>query len=402
MQACIAPALRASRDANCIYIVHFTLCIVHSMEPTFMSRSFLLSLALSLALAGSASFGAGPQSRHPAPIDGDRPRIRQSLDSDWVFHRGDAPGAEQPAYDDRSWRRLDVPHDWSIEDVPARDPQRPPVIALVPGAWRFQEGDQPAWKQPTFDDRAWKPVTLPAAWADHSGYTQENGLGWYRRRIDVPADARGRDVVLDIGRIDDADETYVNGEKVGSRGTMPPAWYDPFWSATWPYARFYRVPAALLTGDGSDVIAVRVFGGPGRGGIYASSSAPAPTGPFDPVLSPGGIDTGHVVGGIGWYRRRLVAPASWRGRRVTIEFEGVYRNAEVWVNGRSLGVWPYGYTTFMHDLTPYLRFGPGDNVIAVRVNNDGANSRWYSGSGIYRHVWVTATGPVHVADGACS
>jgi beta-galactosidase len=76
----------------------------------------------------------------------------------------------------------------------------------------------------------------------------------------------------------------------------------------------------------------------------------------------------------------------------------VYRNSEVWINGRSLGRRPYGYSTFEYDLTPRLRFGNEPNVIAVRVDRTVvADSRWYPGAGIYRHVWLNLTGPLHIA-----
>ena len=95
--------------------------------------------------------------------------------------------------------------------------------------------------------------------------------------------------------------------------------------------------------------------------------------------------------------------ASWRcprsgsAGRVAVEFEGAYENADVWVNGTHLGRHPYGYTSFRYDLTPYLHPGVG-NLLAVRVDNSAQpNSRWYSGSGLYRHVWLEVTGPVHVA-----
>ena len=70
-------------------------------------------------------------------------------------------------------------------------------------------------------------------------------------------------------------------------------------------------------------------------------------------------------------------------------------NSDVWINGHHLGNHPYGYTPFYYDLTPYLKQN-GENIIAVRVRNEGKNSRWYSGSGIYRHVWLTTTNPVHI------
>jgi beta-galactosidase len=83
------------------------------------------------------------------------------------------------------------------------------------------------------------------------------------------------------------------------------------------------------------------------------------------------------------------------GQRILIELDGVYMNSEVWINGTSLGTRPYGYSSFEYDLTPYVTFG-GNNIVAVRVNNNQPNSRWYSGSGIYRNVWLTKLNPVHV------
>ncbi|HEY1576453.1 MAG TPA: hypothetical protein VGF82_05195 [Terracidiphilus sp.] len=99
----------------------------------------------------------------------------------------------------------------------------------------------------------------------------------------------------------------------------------------------------------------------------------------------------------GWYRKAFHAPADWKGKRVSVEFDGVYRDATVYLNGHKLGTDPYGYTAFTFDLTPELDFS-GTNVLAVRVDNSAQpNSRWYSGSGIYRHVRVEVTDPTHVA-----
>lgn len=174
------------------------------------------------------------------------PRER-SFDSDWRFLRSDAAGAEAPAFDDSTWRSLDVPHDWSIEDLPVKE-----------GA----------------------------------------------------AEKSGR------------------------------------------------------------------------------------TGPFDPEGSEGRDRTGYVLGGIGWYRKHFTVAEA--GPLITVRFDGVYMNAEFWLNGHRLGEHPHGYTSFEFDLTPHLNPPGQDNVLAVRVRNEGKNSRWYSGSGIYRHVWLTATAPIHV------
>jgi beta-galactosidase len=153
-------------------------------------------------------------------------RDRWSMDAGWRFHLGEVPAAERPGFNDRTWRLLDLPHDWSIEGTPMQD-----------------------------------------------------------------------------------------------------------------------APAG------------------GRGGFF-------PT-------------------GIGWYRKTFRLPAELKGKRVTIEFDGVYMNSTVWINGVLLGHRPFGYIGFEYDLTPHLR--RGTNVLAVRVDNSAQpNSRWYTGSGIYRHVWLNA------------
>ena len=113
--------------------------------------------------------------------------------------------------------------------------------------------------------------------------------------------------------------------------------------------------------------------------------------------SAAGSGGGYLDGGIGWYRKTFYLPDSTSGKRVTIQFEGIYMNSTVWINGQELGTRPYGYSTFEYDLTPYIKTGSTQNVIAVKVNNNQPNSRWYSGSGIYRNVWLTVTNPVHVA-----
>ena len=113
--------------------------------------------------------------------------------------------------------------------------------------------------------------------------------------------------------------------------------------------------------------------------------------------NPTGSEGGYFPAGAGWYRKTFSAPPEWRGKRVSVEFDGVYRDATVYLNGKKLGNQPYGYTSFSFDVMPDLDFS-GLNVLAVRVDNSAQpNSRWYSGSGIYRHVRVVVTDPVHVA-----
>src|SRR6185312_8704006 len=98
------------------------------------------------------------------------------------------------------------------------------------------------------------------------------------------------------------------------------------------------------------------------------------------------VSGGFTTGGTAWYRKRFGVPGKDKGKKIFIQFDGVYMNADVWINGHHLGNHPYGYTSFLFDITNYLKYD-SSNVIAVEVKNEGQNSRWYSGSGIYRHVW---------------
>ncbi len=114
---------------------------------------------------------------------------------------------------------------------------------------------------------------------------------------------------------------------------------------------------------------------------------------------PSGRHGGYFPGGIGWYRKRFAVAAEEQNNVIAIEFDGVYRNSDVWLNGHHLGHHCYGYTGFRYILNPHLNFG-GENVIAVRVDNSlMPNSRWYSGSGIYRHTRLVISNPIHIAHG---
>ncbi len=179
------------------------------------------------------------------------------FNSDWRFHRGDLNGAESAAFDHSSWRVLDVPHDWSVEDIPGAEPE-------------------------------------------------------------------------------------------------------------------------------------------GAAAIWTGGSIPLKTGPFDAYASEGQTATGWTVGGIGWYRKSFDKPTVPTDGQVELRFEGVYMNCDVWLNGVKLGSHPYGYTQFAFDLTPHLN--DGQNVVAVKVNNSGRNSRWYSGSGIFRKVWLNVAGNLRIPE----
>ena len=122
-------------------------------------------------------------------------------------------------------------------------------------------------------------------------------------------------------------------------------------------------------------------------------SIEGPFGKDEPGSGPGG----YLPTGIGWYRKSFRVPEADRERVVQIEFDGVYQDSEVWINGQYLGRRPYGYLPFAYELTPHLNFG-GENLVAVRVDNSSqTNCRWYSGSGIHRHAWLLTTDKLRVA-----
>jgi beta-galactosidase len=126
----------------------------------------------------------------------------------------------------------------------------------------------------------------------------------------------------------------------------------------------------------------------------AGRNRAAMEGPFDPQ-SLAKCDGGYLNGGIGWYRKTFALPETASSNRVFLEFDGVYMDSDVWINGRRLGNHPYGYTGFHHDLTPFVNFG-ADNVVAVRVKAMQPCSRWYSGAGIFRHVWLRLASSAHI------
>jgi len=118
-------------------------------------------------------------------------------------------------------------------------------------------------------------------------------------------------------------------------------------------------------------------------------------GPFD-ITAEGQWDVGYTVGGKAWYRKTIELDKINEGKIVHLQFDGVYMNADVWVNNYHVVSRAYGYSTFWFDITPYVEFGK-KNVIAVEVKNIGMNSRWYSGSGIFRPVSLRVMDKIHIS-----
>ncbi|WP_195986268.1 glycoside hydrolase family 2 TIM barrel-domain containing protein, partial [Clostridium sp. D33t1_170424_F3] len=152
--------------------------------------------------------------------------------------------------------------------------------------------------------------------------------------------------------------------------------------------KFYMGDAAGAADPAFDDSAWRLLNLPHDWSIEGEYSESNPMGP----------ECGYLPAGIGWYRKTLEIPPEWRdGRQLSIEFDGVYRNSEVYVDGIKLGERPYGWVSFAYDLTEQIR--DKESVeIAVRVDNSlQPAARWYTGSGIYGHVWLLSTAPVHIS-----
>lgn len=174
--------------------------------------------------------------------------------------------------------------------------------------------------------------------------------------------------------------------------------------------RFHRGDAAGAEIAGFDDSAWRVVDVPhdwsiedrteatneGAGTEWSTATSPTRVGPFDIYASEGQGSTGWTVGGVGWYRKTFDKPQLTPNGKVELRFEGVYMNCDVWVNSTHLGNHPYGYTEFAYDITSALK--DGKNALAVRINNFGRNSRWYSGSGIFRKVWLSTVGELRIPE----
>jgi hypothetical protein len=137
------------------------------------------------------------------------------------------------------------------------------------GEWLFAKGDKGGWSKMDFDDSSWQKVKLPDKWENHSGYIEDNVYGWYRKHVMIPADWKGKTLVLPLGKIDDCDETFFNGKEVGHTGQMPPEY-----ESAYDKERRYEVPPKLVKWGGENVIAVRVYDTSGGGGIVEGPLGP--------------------------------------------------------------------------------------------------------------------------------
>jgi hypothetical protein len=129
---------------------------------------------------------------------------------------------------------------------------------------RFRTGDDLNWKETAFDDSDWELVSIPQAWENYEGHDNYDGYGWYRLSFQLPTDWSASNLTFALGRIDDCDETFLNGTRIGSSGTMPPQY-----QTAWNLFRTYRIPKEVVNWKGENVLAIRAYDGGGQGGLYS-------------------------------------------------------------------------------------------------------------------------------------
>lgn len=233
------------------------------------------------------------------------------------------------------------------------------------GKWAFSKGDDPQWADPSFDHSEWASIKTGAAW-ERRGFKHHDGFAWYRRSFKISADVETKGLYLKLGKIDDADETYFNGVKIGATGRMPPE-YATGWDA-W---RIYRIPPELIRLGKRNTLAVRVYDEGGEGGMmtytqgifastlpeplldlagewalslvdnpsYQSGNVSAHEGEFAPIIVPGYWDTqGHKnFDGHAWYRRSFDWADSVRSGELTLLLGRIDDQDEVYLNGELIG-----------------------------------------------------------------
>ena len=370
--------------------------IVHPPEASGMKHRNWCALVLFSAGLGCALWAASGC----APPD-DGPRTRLLMDDGWRFFPGRAEGfVPLPRGNTiETWHQ-------KLSEAGEAEAERMAAPGLDPSGWQEAE--------PGSDVFGGQP-----------------GLAWFRAELGaLPPGPTGRPRIY-FQSVDDNATVYLNGSRlVYHEGAEAPFEVSLDSGGAWN-----------LGGPNALAVLVENTGGPGGIGPASVYNRPAfweddPSmrsaaaaavdfddsgweevrlphdfvvgGEFDPkgADKPGGKrpgfnelwydrDHGYKPKGVGWYRRSFELPAADRGKRIWLEFDGVYRNSDVWINGEWLGHHWSGYTGFHYDITDTANFG-GRNVVTVRADADWDEGWWYEGGGIYRHVWLTKLDPLHV------
>jgi sialate O-acetylesterase len=292
------------------------------------------------------------------------------------------------------------------------------MIKQLKGQWRFSIGDNKNWANLDFDDSHWDKIYVPSEWEDQ-GYNDYNGFAWYRKTVRIQKKYSQSSLYLYLGRIDDADEVYFNGVRIGGTGTLPPDF-----SSAYNTKRRYFIPQNLVKYNGDNLIAVRVYDGRDGGGIrsgdlgiYTYNVSPVDydlsgdwkftTGdslawkdpdftdkPWATIKVPGYYEDQGFPGydGFSWYRKKFDVTPELRDKKLVMVLGKIDDIDEVYINGRFIGGTGIFFSTKDSiDTYSYYDENRGyylpddmvlkdkDNVIAVRVYDSGDGGGIYSG-----------------------
>ncbi|WP_231725901.1 beta-galactosidase GalA [Chthonomonas calidirosea] len=335
----------------------------------------LLPLAVALSLPSPAF--ATHRARAESPF-GERQKIL--FDANWRFFREPTPHLEKT-----------VPiTDWVY-------------LPIEEGA-----GDARVLADPNLDTSAggWKPVKTGT-----DVFEGRVGFAWFRTTLPpIAPPPKGYSLYLLFENVDDNGTVYLNGKKLYYHEGYGEPFVVPLaeaWRSNGPNLLAVQVDNA---GGGPGGILGDVFLGYAKGADIGSGAAQPDfndsswrivhlphdyviEGRFDPKAS---VSHGFLPTPPAWYRKTFYLPASDRGKSLWLYFEGVFRDSDVWLNGKFLGNHPSGYTSFFYNIAKAAHFG-GKNVLAVHVDPGNYEGWWYEGGGIYRHVWLIVTNPVHIA-----
>ena len=327
-----------------------------------------LVVAPSICLAAPAK----PQVKPATPSAAQPPRQRFNFNANWRFYKGDTGGGGA------------LGQGYALQK------------------WRWKSGQDLSALTENISGAEWKDATSTT-----DVFGQKLGFAWFRTTLAPQAVTAQTPPILHFSGVDDNATVYLNGKEIFvHRGYGVP--FDVPLSAIWKT-------------DAPNELAVLIenTAGPGLvGEVGLQIGPPIPSrasqaafndkawrvlnlphdwgieGPFQQEL-PG--ETGKLPWmGVGWYRKNFSLPASDAGKKIYLDIDGAMSYSTVWLNGKSVGGWPYGYASYRVDLTPFLKIG-GENVLAIRLDNPNESSRWYPGGGIYRNTWLVKTAPVHVA-----
>ena len=354
----------------------------------FLILFLSMSLVSALLIASAYALGDDPDKN---------PRQKLLMDEGWRFYRGRAEGftplPQGKTIDKWRWKESKQGED-EAKAMAAPGLDISGWQETEPGSDVFEGKKGFAWFRTELGDLPPGPTGRPRIYfqsVDDNATVYVNGkLAYYHEGGDFPFEINLNYTWEDGGR----NEMAVLVENVEGRGGIdgavlynrPALWQDD--------AKMRSVKTAAVDFDDSGWEEVRVPHDFVVGGEFDAMGADKPQG-----IREGELwydrDHGYKPKGVGWYRRGFELPAADEGKRIWLEFDGVYRNSVVWVNGHWLGHHWSGYTGFYYDITDAVNFG-GENVVTVRADADWDEGWWYEGGGIYRHVWLTKLDPLHV------